>query len=158
MRKAIVMALTAAMLVPAVANAQSAAEVRHDRREVARDRAEIRQDQRRGDWREARRDSRELARDRRELHEDWRDHRRAYPDRFRRPGYAAPRGYAYRPIGVGGRLESSFYGRSYWINDWSSYRLSRPGPGLQWIRYGNDVLLVNVRNGHVLRVYSRFFY
>jgi Ni/Co efflux regulator RcnB len=44
------------------------------------------------------------------------------------------------------------------VNNYANFRLPRPGASQQYVRYGNDVLLVNVRNGRVIRVYRDFFW
>lgn len=163
MRKIILAALAASTLVPATlvpiaAQAQSAREVRESQRDLRRDQRDLRDAQRygdRGDIREARRDVRDS---RQEVREDWRDYRRSNRDAFRRPAYAGPRGYTYRPVSVGYRFQPSYYGRNYWVNDYRRYRLPAPARNAQWVRYGNDVVLVNVRNGRVLQVYNRFFW
>ena len=146
------------MLVPSVASAQSAGEVRHDQREVRQDQREVRKDVARGDWKEARKDRQETREDRKELRDDWQDYRRDHRDAFHRSAYHAPRGYRYRPITIGARLNRAFYGSSYWVNDYATYRLPRPGFHQAYVRYGNDVLLVNTRTGRVIRVYSGFFW
>ena len=159
MRILLSVALAATALTPSLADAQSAREVRHDRQEVRHDRAEVRRDMRRGDYREAREDRREAREDRRETREDWRDYRRAHGDVYRRGAYAAPRGgWRYRPVSVGYRFAPAYYSSRYWINDPWTYRLATPGAGLRWIRYGNDVILVNIRTGRVIRVHSAFFW
>lgn len=163
MRKIIMTALAASvalpvMVAPSVASAQSAQEVRHDQREVNRDKREIRQDQRRGDWREAREDRHELREDRREKREDWRDYRQSHRDAFRGPAYVGPRGYAYRPVAVGHRFDRAYYGDRYWVRDFGRYRLPAPAYRQRWVRYGNDVVLIDLRSGRVLRVYNRFFW
>ena len=158
MRILITAAIAAATLVPVAASAQSYGEVRHDRREVRDDRRDVREDYRRGDQDAVRDDRRELREDRRETREDWQDYRRTHGADFRRGGYAGPRGYRYRPVTVGYRFAPEYYGRSYWVNDWNRYRLARPGFNQQYIRYGNDVVLVDIRSGRSLRVFSRFFY
>lgn len=158
MRKILIATLAATVLTPALANAQSPAELRHNQREIGRDRAEVRQDVRRGDWREAREDRRELREDRREAREDWREYRQRHRDVYRRGAYRGPRGYAYRPVAVGYRFAPPYYARNYWINDPWTYRLSRPAAGHSWVRYGNDVVLVNLRTGRVGQVYNRFFW
>jgi Ni/Co efflux regulator RcnB len=33
------------------------------------------------------------------------------------------------------------------VNDWQRHHLRRPGPGQQWVRVGNDYLLVSVLSG-----------
>jgi Ni/Co efflux regulator RcnB len=157
MRKLILAALTATMLVPVAASAQTG-ELRRDRQEVQRDRAEVRQDMRRGDRQEAREDRQELREDQRELREDWQQYRRSHQSQYRQGRYTAPRGYAYRSVRVGSSLNPAFYNNRYWINDPYSYRLPRMSQGTRYVRYGNDALLINVRTGRVLRVYSGFFY
>ena len=144
MRTMVLAAVAAAIAVPGVASAQSAREIRHDQREVRRD-------MRHGDYREARED-------RRELREDWRDYRRSHREVYRRPAYAGPRGFRYRPVTVGYRFAPAYYGRNYWVNDYARYRLPRPGAHQRWIRYGNDVVLVNMRTGRVVTVYNGFFW
>ena len=158
MRPIIFAALAATTLVPAVASAQSYGEVRQDQRDVRQDRRDLRQDQAHGDYRDARADRQDLRDDRREMHGDWRDYRRAHPDAFRRGGYQGPSGYRYRPVNPGYRFAPGYYGRNYWINDWQNYRLARPLGYQRWVRYGNDVVLVDVRSGIAVSVYNGFFY
>ena len=158
MRTLITAALAAAALMPVAASAQSYGEVRHDRREVRDDRRDLRDAYRRGDRGDIRDARQELREDRRETREDWRDYRRTHRDVYRRPAYYGPRGYAYRPVSVGYRFAPSYYGRNYWVSDWQRYRLARPGYNQQWIRYGNDVVLVDIRNGRTISVFNSFFY
>ena len=158
MRKIWLAALAATVLVPPAAQAQSAKEVRHDQREVNKDRREVRRDLARGNFHEANKDARELGKDQRELGNDWQDYRRTHGDVYRRGEYRGPRGYAYRGLTVGYQLAPAYYGRSYWVDDFGRYRLPAPGAGLRWIRYGNDVVLVNMRTGRVVRVINRFFW
>jgi Ni/Co efflux regulator RcnB len=158
MRTLLLAALAATALVPTGVSAQTRSEVRHDQREINQDRREIRRDLRRGDYREARRDSRELRRDQRERNRDWRDYRRTHRSVFNRRAYVAPRGYRYRPIAVGAILNNAFWARPYWVNNYSTYRLPYPGRNRTYVRYGNDVLLINTRNGRVIAVYNNFFW
>jgi Ni/Co efflux regulator RcnB len=152
MRKIIMAAIAASTLVPAAlipiaAQAQSAREVRESQRDYRRDQRELREAQRygnRGDVRDARRDVR--------------DSRRSHRDVYRRQAYVGPRGYAYRPIAAGHRFQPQYYGSRYVVNNYSTYRLPAPSRGARWVRYGNDVALVNVNNGRVLQVYDRFFW
>jgi Ni/Co efflux regulator RcnB len=133
MRKLILLAAMAAVAVPTAASAQ-----RYDRQ-----RTEVRQDRR-----EMRADRQDLRRDRRDMRQDRRQVRRA------RSAYVAPiRNWNYRPVTVGFQLRPVFYGSRYFISDYSAYRLKAPRHRWQrWIRYGDDLLLVNVRNGRVLQV------
>ena len=134
MRKMSLLAALAATAVPSAVIAQRHDD-RHDRREVRQDRREIRQDRR------------ELRQDRRELRGDRRDVRRHV-------AYVAPyRSWRYRPVSVGYRLQSVFYSPRYYITDYGAYHLRAPGGRwLRWIRYGDDLLLVNIRTGRVLDV------
>jgi Ni/Co efflux regulator RcnB len=163
MRKMIMAALAASAMVPAVlvpvaAQAQSAREVRDSQRDLRRDQRDLRQAQRYGDRHDVREARRDVRESRQELREDWRDYRRSNRDAFRRPAYQGPRGYAYRPVAVGYRFQPTYYGNRYWVNDYARYRLPHPGRGARWVRYGNDVVLVNMRTGRVLRVYNGFFW
>jgi Ni/Co efflux regulator RcnB len=71
-----------------------------------------------------------------------------------RSAYVAPvRNWSYRPVNVGYRLQPSFYGSNYYISDYGAYHLQSPRNRFtRWIRYGNDLLLVNIRTGRVLQV------
>ena len=53
---------------------------------------------------------------------------------------------------VGYTLRPGFWGDRYAINDFGRYQLERPRLNQRWIRYGDDLVLVNIRNGRVLRV------
>jgi Ni/Co efflux regulator RcnB len=137
------MAMTAipAATVPAAASAQTHRELRRDRQELREDRRELREDRRSGESaREIRRDRREVARDRREVRRD-------------RRAYVAPyRGWTYRSVTPGYRLQPGFYGSRYTISNYGTYRLRAPGINRRWVRYGDDLLLVNIRNGRVIQV------
>ncbi|MBB4155486.1 Ni/Co efflux regulator RcnB [Sphingomonas jinjuensis] len=159
MRTLITAALAATALIPVAASAQSAREVRDSQREVRESQRDLNRAYRYGDRRDVREARQELREDRRELREDWRDYRQSHRDVYRQGRYLGPRGYAYRPVTVGYRFAPEYYGRRYWINDPYTYRLPRPGFGYQrWVRYGNDVVLIDTRSGRVVQVYNRFFY
>jgi len=163
MRKLILLAAVAAIGFPSAAMAQ-----RHHDRDRDRDRHEVRQDKRevRQDGRELRRDRRDYRQDRRYDRRDYRDYRdtrydrrdyrdyRDYRDRHRSYSrYAAPyRSWSYRPVGIGFRLDPVFYSSRYYINDYGYYGLRVPRPWERWIRYGDDLLLVNLRTGRVVDV------
>jgi Ni/Co efflux regulator RcnB len=73
--------------------------------------------------------------------------------RHRHVSYVAPyRSWRYRPVSVGYRLSPAYYGSRYYITDYGYYGLRSPRPWERWIRYGDDLLLVNIRSGRVLRV------
>jgi hypothetical protein len=151
---------------------------RQDRREDRRDdrgdwRGERRDDRRdwrdvRRDWRQDRReDRRDWRQDRREWNRDWRrDQRydwRGYRNynryAFRAPTYYSPyRGYRYNRFSIGVILDRGFWGRNYWINDPFRFRLPPAPYGYVWVRYYNDVLLVDTYSGRVVDVIHEFFW
>jgi hypothetical protein len=73
------------------------------------------------------------------------------------PYYAPYRGYGYNRLEIGIVLDSLFYGRDYWI-DPSYYDLPPAPPGAEWVRYYNDVVLVDMYSGQVLDVIPDFFW
>ncbi|MCI4591390.1 RcnB family protein [Sphingobium sp. BYY-5] len=91
---------------------------------------------------------------------DWNSYRNRYGDRYRIGRYYAPRGwnYGYRPFSVGIVLNSSLYANNYWLNDPYSYRLPPAYGTLRWVRYYDDALLVDVRDGYVVDVIRDFFW
>lgn len=158
MRKILIAAMAAAILVPSVASAQSRDEVRRGQMEVQRDRQDARQAARQGDWQKAQRARQEAREDQREVNEDWRDYRKSHRSTFQRGTYQAPRGQRYRSVNAGHRFQPAFYNSRYVISNYGTYRLPNPGYGHRWIRYGNDVVLVDSRSGRVLRVIRGFFW
>ena len=158
MRKLIILGLMAATAIPGIATAQTG-ELRRDRQDIREEQRDLRDAQRYGDRRDVREAREDLRDARREHREDWRDYRRSNRDVFRQRAYAAPvRNWRYRPVAVGYQLQPSFYGQRYLIADPFRYRLPRPAANQRWVRYGNDVLLVNVRNGRVITAYNGFFW
>ncbi|HYZ48609.1 MAG TPA: RcnB family protein [Sphingomonas sp.] len=159
MRKLLIPALIAATILPAVgASAQSYHEARQSQRDVRDARRDVQDARRYGDRRDIR-DARENLRDaRQEAREDWRDYRNSHRQLYTMRRYYAPRGLAYRPVATGARLAPAYWGRSYLISDPYRYRLPRAYGVQRWIRYGNDVVLVDTRNGHVIQVIRSFFY
>ncbi len=157
MRKAILAGLLAATIVPTIAQAQNN-ELRHDRRDIRDEQRDVHRAVRNGaspyEVRDQRRDVRDARRDYRG---DSRDYRGRNPDIYRGGRWDGPRGYRWRPVNVGYRFDRQFYDRRYWVDPYR-YHL-RPVLGWQrWVRYGNDVVLIDVRSGRVLEVNSRFFY
>src|SRR3546814_3951889 len=95
--------------------------------------------------------------DRRDYREErgdaWRDYRSRNRHVFHQPRYMGPSGYRYRAWQPGWRIPSAYYGPRYIIADPWHYRLHRPASGhLRWVRYGDDVLLVDPRNGMIREV------
>lgn len=158
MRKFLIAGLMALTLAPAMANAQNG-ELRRDRQDLRAEQRDLREAQRYGDRGDIRAERRDVREARREYREDWRDYRRSNQAVFRQGRYVGPvRGWQYRPVAVGYRFQPAFYGQRYVIADPYRYRLPRATGVNRWVRYGNDVVLVNGRNGRVVQVYNRFFY
>lgn len=142
--------LIAAMMVPAAAQAQTR-EIRKDRQELREEQRDLRNAQRRGDRsdiREARRDVRDARQDLRESQRDWRR-----DTRYR--NYRAP--FKYQQFRVGSTLRSNYYAPAYrpaWDSRWG---VPRAGRNLTYVRHYNDLLLVNMRSGKVIRIYRNHF-
>jgi len=133
-----------------------------------------RRDDRRGDWRGDRRtdnDGRNWRRGDRNWRNDWnrswRNDRRYDWNRWRYsnrnifhigPYYSPYRSYGYNRFDIGFFLEPLFFSRNYWIGDPWQYRLPPAPPGTQWVRYYNDVLLVDVYTGEVIDAIYDFFW
>lgn len=65
--------------------------------------------------------------------------------------YVAPhRGWMYRRLREGERLKPAFYNTRYVVS--APRGLAAPRGTHRWIRYGDDLLLVDVRNGRIQRV------
>jgi Ni/Co efflux regulator RcnB len=57
-----------------------------------------------------------------------------------------------RRIYVGYRLGPAYYGPRYIVTDYGRYHLRAPGRHLRWVRYGDQLLLVDIRYGRVVEV------
>lgn len=173
MRKFITAALLAAVAMPvaslpAPASAQSNREIRQDRRDVRQERRDVRQAERRGNPRQVRQERRELRGARQELREDrrdrarnwgqndWRDWRGRNRSLYARGNWRAPFRYnSWRP---GVRIGASFWAPRYRISDPWRYRLPHPTRNQAWVRHYDDLLLVDMRRGIVLRVIRNFYW
>jgi hypothetical protein len=83
------------------------------------------------------------------------------PPNFRpihRPGWIYPPGWHYRRWTIGLLLPTLFVGHHYYYDDWWQMGLEPPPPGYRWVRYGPDLLLVNVRTRRVADVIYGAFY
>ena len=74
------------------------------------------------------------------------------------PAYRYPRGYEYRRWSIGAFLPSLFLASTYYYDDWRTLGIGAPPPGRRWVRYGPDLLLVNVRTRRVEDVIYGVFY
>lgn len=147
---------------------------REDRRDFRQDRRDDRQSWNRGNGGWSGNDGRWDRNDRRwdrgngqwnrgwrnDRRYDWQRYRQANRQAYRVPRYYAPRGwgYGYRPFSIGITISSILYGQNYWINDPWQYRLPPAYGPYRWVRYYDDVLLVDVRSGHVVDVIQNFFW
>jgi len=90
---------------------------------------------------------------------DWQRYRNGNRTLYRVEAYHAPyRSYSYRRYGVGATMGSLFYGSSYWITNPWQYRLPDVWGPYRWVRYYDDVLLVDVYSGQVVDVIYNFFW
>ena len=91
---------------------------------------------------------------------NWERHRFSNRDLFRQPRYYSPYGYngRYQRFGIGIYLDSVFFGSRYRINDPWQYRLPYAEWPYEWVRYYDDVLLVDTRNGYIVDVIHNFFW
>ncbi len=96
---------------------------------------------------------------RRDNRYDWYGYRSGHRSVFSLGYYYAPyRNYDYRRIGIGFRLDSLFFSSRYWIDDPWRYRLPEAYGSYRWIRYYDDVLLVDTYSGEVVDVIRDFFW
>ena len=104
----------------------------------------------------------------RQWDQGWRQDRRYDWQRYRysnrgiySPGiyYAPFRNYRYSRFSIGSYIDRAFYVNNLYVvsNPWH-YRLPEPYPGTHWIRYYNDVLLVDHYTGEVVDVIYNFFW
>lgn len=72
------------------------------------------------------------------------------------PAWQAPRAYHQRAWSRGQRLPTEY--RRVVVRDYHRYHLPRPARGQQWVRVGNDVLLVSIASGVIGAVIAGAFY
>jgi len=90
---------------------------------------------------------------------DWQRYRNSHRHIYRVGRYHAPyRWHNYQRFSIGFLLEPLFFSSRYWIGDPWHYRLPPAYPGTRWVRYYNDVLLVDVYTGEVVDVIYDFFW
>jgi Nickel/cobalt transporter regulator len=90
---------------------------------------------------------------------DWRGHRNRYHNSYRPGRYYAPgRYHSYRRFNIGIHVGSPLYSSRYWLSDPWQYRLPEAYGPYRWVRYYDDVLLIDIRNGYVVDVIHDFFW
>ncbi|MFP5392470.1 MAG: RcnB family protein [Gammaproteobacteria bacterium] len=81
------------------------------------------------------------------------DHRADYRDEHRYAPVYSHRGAGPRyDLYQGNRLPRTYYSDRYVVRDWQRYRLSAPPRGTQWVRAGNDYVLVALATGIIAQV------
>lgn len=161
MRKMIMTALIAATALPiaalpTVASAQSRGEVRDSYRDLQEERRELNRAYRYGDRRDIRDERKDVRRAEKEYAKDLRDYRRSHSKVYARGHWNAP--FRYRAWHDGARIAPAYYGSRYVIADPWHYRLPRASGKYRYVRHYDDVLLVNIRSGRVVKVYRNFFW
>jgi Ni/Co efflux regulator RcnB len=78
-------------------------------------------------------------------------HGRAFSP-FHAERYRWPHGYRYRRYAVGYALPRRFWLRDYFLDNYADYDLDPPPPNFEWVRYGPDVLLVDLNSGAIAEV------
>lgn len=77
---------------------------------------------------------------------------------IRGPAFRYPPGYGYRLWVSGAILPRIFLSSAYYYNDYGLLGLGPPPPGYRWLRYGPDLLLVQVFTGRIADVVEGVFY
>jgi Ni/Co efflux regulator RcnB len=71
--------------------------------------------------------------------------------------YRPPHGYVVRRWAYGQVLPRVFWAPQYLVADYWLFALEVPPAGYEWVRYGNDALLISTDDGTILQVeYSVF--
>jgi Ni/Co efflux regulator RcnB len=148
-----------------------------------RGRGEPNRDQRGRDYQQGRDDWRNRDDGRRDYNDGWRDRdargwrddgrgrqarprydRRYYPPTFRParryhgPSYRAPPGFYARSWVFGEILPRGWYEPRYRILDWWAFGLPPPPLGFDWVRVGDDAVLVDEFDGRIVQVALNLFW
>lgn len=90
---------------------------------------------------------------------NWFDYRRSNRIIYSPGPYYAPfRSHRYSRLSIGWFLDSLFFQPRFFINDPWAYRLPPAYGPYQWVRYYDDVLLVDIYTGEVVDVINDFFW
>jgi Ni/Co efflux regulator RcnB len=165
MRKLVFIGLMAAIAIPGAAPAQSGREIRRDQRDLQEEQRELRDAQRRGDRGDIREERRDVREARQELRQDLRSWdrnswRKNYRDRnrsaFSRGNWRSP--YRYRTFRPGIRIASGYYSPRFIINEPWRYNLPRVARHLRYVRFYDDLLLVDIRRGVIVDVIRNVYW
>lgn len=77
---------------------------------------------------------------------------------IRGPAFLYPPGFAYRSWTTGSILPPIFLAAPYFYDGYATLGLGPPPAGYRWVRYGPDLLLVNIYTGRVADVVDGVFY
>ncbi len=80
------------------------------------------------------------------------------PYRYNYNRYRPPIGFYLHSWSFGETLPRGWYEPDYRLVDWWSFGLPEPPPGFDWIRVGDDVLLVDRFSGRVVQVVRDLFW
>lgn len=90
---------------------------------------------------------------------NWADYRRGNHFIYRPGAYYAPyRSHRYSRLQTGFYLNSLFFQQRFYINDPYAYRLPPAYAPYQWVRYYDDVVMVDTYTGEVVDVIYDFFW
>ena len=98
-------------------------------------------------WPDARRDGRPASRRVPGAQFSYRGH---MIERVHRDPFIYPQGFGYRRWEVGAALPPIFLTPDYYYPEWAALGLEPPPPGCQWVRYGPDLILVDMSSGQVI--------
>jgi Ni/Co efflux regulator RcnB len=79
-------------------------------------------------------------------------------NRIRATAFRYPAGYHYRIWNAGDRLPALFLTSAYFYDGYAQMGLETPPPGYRWVRYGPDLLLVDIHTNAVEQVVYGAFY
>jgi Ni/Co efflux regulator RcnB len=85
-------------------------------------------------------------------------YRPAHIRRVHATAFRYPRGYHYRRWNSGSILPRLFLSSAYYYPNWYNLGFGPPPRHYQWVRYGPDLLLVNVYTGRIRDVVYNVFY
>lgn len=78
--------------------------------------------------------------------------------RYRVGPYIRPLHYYTHVWAFGEFLPGTWFGPDYVIEDWWNYDLPAPPPGFDWVRVGDDALLVDEYTGRIVQVVRQLFW
>lgn len=149
MRKLFLGVVAAALVAPLAVSAQTR-EIRKDEQKVERQNEDLQRAVDNGNLKDIEKHARGARKAGQELRED--------RDSFARKHYVAPyRDWSYTALTPGTTLRPGFYATNYAVAHPDGYALHRAKRNERWVRYGDDLVLVNMRSGRVMEVASGRF-